>query len=526
MNLILSRTRRWALALLIGLMLPYPAQAQIDTTNLLENRASDFAAGEIIVALAPQSAAADTATQGVVAAAGTLTVGAQQFTVLEPLDLRRAPAADTPEPSANIAGADVNVAGLDERAPSGWLLRVAPGAELATVDALRREPAVAFAEPNWIVRAADEITQTEGPDAPPVAQRNGTLPIPNADLIATMPVAEAETPFFVSDPFYAEDQWDMQRINASRAWQLIERLAEGEEAGESSGEEAIRIAIVDSGIDAFHGDLYGRVLDGKNYLESSEAPSDDYGHGTHVAGSAGATLNNGIGIAGAAHEVLLDPRKVLDGNGAGRISNLAQAIRDAADDGADIINLSLETGEESQTLSRALEYAAEQGVLLIAASGNGGRDVKWPAVHPAVMAVAALDYEDQRAYYSNYGDEIEIAAPGGTFSSQPIYSTWSREAKYVNPVTGRETNKCDTGLREVNSSSYCARTGTSMAAGIVSGVAAAVWAQQPELTADEVRELLRTTAAPLDADAIYVGSGRVDFFGRAAPGRAGQSRPV
>ncbi len=542
MNLISSRARRWALALLVGLMLlPSPAQAQVDTTDSLKDIAGDFAAGEIIIALNPQLAGADSSTNpsaDVVAASGeALTIGAQQFTVLASLDMRRAPVADSSGSTANgstangstangstangsmvngstanAAAVDVNAAGLDERTLSGWVVRVEPGAELATVEALRREPAVAFAEPNWIVRAADEISRPQGPDLPLVEQSNGTLPVPNADLIAMMPVAEAESPFFVSDPFYAEDQWDMQRINASRAWQLIERLAAGEGAGESTGAEPIRIAIVDSGIDAFHGDLYGRVLDGKNYLEPLEAPKDDYGHGTHVAGSAGATLNNGIGIAGVANEVLLDPRKVLDGNGAGRISNLAQAIRDAADDGANIINLSLETGEESQTLSRALEYAAGQGALLIAASGNGGRDVKWPAVHPDVMAVAALDYTDQRAYYSNYGDEIEIAAPGGTFSSQPIYSTWSRDAKYINPVTGRETNKCDTGLREVNSSSYCARTGTSMAAGIVSGVAAAVWAQQPELTADELRNLLRTTAAPLDADAIYVGSGRIDFF--------------
>ena len=513
MKLISSRARQRALALLVGLMLlPYPAQAQVDITNSLEDTSGDFAAGEIIIALNPRLAGADSSANpsaGVVAASGeALTIGARQFTVLEPLDLRRAPTADLSKIRTAATDSDVSAASVDERAPSGWVVRVEPGAELATIEALRQEPAVAFAEPNWIVRAADEITQPQGPDVPPVEQSNGTLPVPNADLIAMMPVAEAEAPFFVSDPFYAEDQWDMQRINASRAWQLIERLG----VDEAVAGEAIRIAIVDSGIDAFHGDLYGRVLDGRNYLEPSEAPSDDYGHGTHVAGSAGATLNNGIGIAGVANEVLLDPRKVLDGNGAGRISNLAQAIRDAADDGANIINLSLETGEESQTLSRALEYAANQGVLLIAASGNGGRDVKWPAVHPDVMAVAALDYEDQRAYYSNYGDEIEIAAPGGTFSSQPIYSTWSRDAKYVNPVTGRETNKCDTGLREVNSSSYCARTGTSMAAGIVSGVAAAVWSQQPELTADEVRNLLRTTAAPLDADAIYVGSGRIDFF--------------
>ena len=409
MNTNLCGARQWALALLMGLLLlPYPVQAQADTSNSPETIQSDFVPGEIIVALHPQTdEPVNATTEGVVAAAsGTLTVGTQQFTVLEPLDMRRAPTVELSEPALNPTGGVVRAAEADNRAPNGWLVQVKPGAELATIDLLNGDPAVAFAEPNWIVRAAEGVAQE--------VPTNGTVPPPDASLISIMPLASTETPFFVSDPFYAEEQWDMQRINASRAWQLLERISAEQSVDDDDAldDEAIRIAVVDSGIDAFHGDLYQRVLEGKNYLDPADEPIDDYGHGTHVAGLAGATLNNGIGIAGVANDVLLDPRKVLDGNGAGRISNLAQAIRDAADEGANIINLSLETGEESQTLSRAVEYAADQGVLLIAASGNGGRDVKWPAVHPDVMAVAALDYFDQRAYYSNYGDEIEIAAPG------------------------------------------------------------------------------------------------------------------
>jgi subtilisin family serine protease len=327
-------------------------------------------------------------------------------------------------------------------------LEVAEGEEWSIIDRLRQDPAVLFAEPNWIVQAST--------------------------VAAVQPLAP-------NDSFYRDYQWNVQRIRSSRAWAI----------GQGG---YIHVAVLDSGIDLNHPEFKDRVLPGKNYISTGQPPQDDSGHGTHVSGIIGASLNNALGIAGLAPNARLDPRKVLDSNNRGNVSTVSKAIREAADDGARIINLSLEAEAPSAVLESAINYAAAKGVLLVASVGNWApTPVRWPAAYPAVLAVAATDRYDSHTYYSSPGPEVDIAAPGG-LGNQLIYSTWPADVLCGTPLPG----------------AYCTAIGTSTAAAHVTGVAALVWGSHPDLSADDVRAILLGTARQTGEPADRVGAGRVD----------------
>ena len=351
---------------------------------------------------------------------------------------------------------------------SGWRLAVPVGQELATIDALLQNPTIAFALPNFEVHSTEFVVETPT----------------EIDTAA----ASAERAFGVDDPFYVDRQWYLQRINASRAWSLA---FENELP-------SIRVAIVDSGGNYSHPDFGTRMLESVNYVSPSDSAEDDYGHGSHVAGLIGAGLNDQIGMSGIAPNAQLDPRKALNNFGSGSITNVAQAIRDAADDGARIINLSLETGLPNIIMHSAIQYAAAKGALMAAATGNfGATQVQWPAAYPEVIAVAATDFNNQRTSYSSRGPQVELAAPGGD-SVYPVLSAWGDDVL------------CDYADQTPVPGDYCIARGTSMAAAIVSGVAALVWSMDLSLSADEVRGILSATAAPLSGNSNEVGRGLVD----------------
>lgn len=357
----------------------------------------------------------------------------------------------------------------------GYVIRVETGAELETIERLLADPSVAFATPNWTVQAA------------------GTA------VIESDAQASVETPFSVDDTFYSDQQWYLQRINASRAWQLGISLHDEDN-------RSIRVAVIDSGVDFNHPELKPHLLPGINYVEPALPPVDDYGHGTHISGVIAATLNNDAGISGLAPWVKIDPYRVLNSVGSGSVTNVANAICDAADNGADIINLSLETTANSDKIRNAVAYAARKNVLLVGAAGNCGNcPVMYPAAYPEVMAVAATNYDDQRAVYSAVGPQVEIAAPGGgLLDTEPrILSTWAEAAIL----------KCASDdFLEQDRSPYCDAVGTSMASSVVSGVAALIWGMDPSLSSDTVRAILNRTATRLPYDATNIGSGRVDAY--------------
>ncbi|MCP4361759.1 MAG: S8 family serine peptidase [Chloroflexi bacterium] len=306
---------------------------------------------------------------------------------------------------------------------------------------------------------------------------------PNYPVYAT-----AVTP---DDSFYLSQQENLRLIGLPDAW------------GYTTG-ITTPVAIIDTGADLNHPDLASKIWtnlgelagngiddDGNGYIDDVQGwnfvaqngnAQDDHSHGSHVSGIVAAHTNNHLGIAGISWHSTIMPLKALNNRGAGTVVDVAEAIRYAADNGIRIINLSLGTKNPSIILEEAVSYAFERGCLVVASTGNEGGDVLYPAAYPQVTAVAATTSSDLPWTFGNRGPEVDIAAPG------------------VNIFSANRQG------------SYYLSSGTSMAAAHISGVAALVWALRPELTADEVRNVLTTTARDIwsPGQDNLTGWGRVD----------------
>jgi len=270
-----------------------------------------------------------------------------------------------------------------------------------------------------------------------------------------------------NDPLYPS-QWNLPKINAPQAW------------GITWGSSGVVVAVIDSGIDVTHADRPASLQLGTDYVVGGGAKvaSDPNGHGTHVAGIVAANTNNSIGVAGVAPGVTVLAIRVADADGNAYDSNVAAAIVEAANLGAKVINLSLGGTIYSDALQSAVGYAIGKGVLVVASAGNDGYSGTpvYPAALPGVLAVAATDVNDCRAYYSHVGSYVGVAAPGGD-SKGAVLSTY--------PVA-----KGDYGY----GLGYAGLMGTSMAAPHVSGLAGLIWSIKADLTASEVREFITSTA--------------------------------
>jgi|GEM_PF-5183701 len=218
------------------------------------------------------------------------------------------------------------------------------------------------------------------------------------DQVATATQSEEPTP--PNDPRYGE-QWALPVVGLPEAW-------------ENLPSRTVTIAVIDSGICANHPDLQGRILPGYDFVDDDSDPTDVFGHGCGVAGVIAANSNNGQGIAGVAPNAMIMPLRVLDANGQGSYSNIANAIIYAVDNGADIINLSLAGPSSSAILEAAVAYAVDSGVVVIAAAGNFGMErAFYPAAYPSVIAVGSVDPVTlQRSSFSNFGADIDVWAPG------------------------------------------------------------------------------------------------------------------
>jgi subtilisin family serine protease len=258
----------------------------------------------------------------------------------------------------------------------------------------------------------------------------------------------------------------------------------------TTGNSSTVVAIIDTGVNARHADFgSGRFVDGYDFVNdlaiAANANSDDRGHGTHVAGIVGAMGDNSAGIAGVAWQVRLMAVKVLDTEGSGYISDVAAGVVWAADQDADVINMSLGSRGYSVVMADAVRYALGKGVALVASAGNEGYGItKYPAAYSGVIAVASTNVHDAVSSFSTWGSFVSVAAPG-----ESIYS-----------------------LDAFSNDGYLVKSGTSMAAPFVSGVIALLLDRQPSLTPAEVQCVLEETAvdlAPTGYD-IHSGYGRVD----------------
>ena len=333
------------------------------------------------------------------------------------------------------------------------VLRVPRGRVWQVVNALRSDPRVRYAHPDWLAHALE---------IPP------------------------------NDPFYSR-QWNLASANAAAGSIRVE----GAWAVNAGGDPSVVVAVVDTGIayEAFAGfcqapDLAGtRFVPGWDFINGDAHPNDDESHGTHVAGTIAQTTNNATGVAGIAYNVSLMPVKVLGADGSGSVSGIADGIRWAADHGAHVINMSFGTTASPLLLTAlqdAVEYAYGKGVLLVAASGNSsGATPMYPAAYPEVIAVGATLYSRQLASYSNRGNEL--CAPGGTSTGEDLDGDGAPDMILQNTF--------DPNTHAVCSMGYWYFAGTSMATPHVAGLAALIKSEKPVLTGTEIRQVLRDTAA-------------------------------
>ncbi|MEO0837111.1 MAG: S8 family peptidase, partial [Cyanobacteria bacterium J06642_3] len=278
------------------------------------------------------------------------------------------------------------------------------------------------------------------------------------------------------DPEYSK-QWNFRNINIEQAWD------------ETKG-AGVTVAVIDTGVSKVPDLKSTKFVKGYDFVNNKSDASDDNGHGTHVAGTIAQSTNNGYGVTGIAYEASIMPLKVLSGSGGGTIADIAEAIKFAADNEADVINMSLGGGGASNMMEEAIKYAHSKGVVIIAAAGNEGRNASsYPARYPDVISVSATDAAGDKATYSNFGAGVDISAPGGSETGKIIQNT-------INPQTGKSV--------------FVGFQGTSMAAPHVAGVAALIRATGID-TPEEVRDILKQSSRKVQEDHLnHFGSGHLD----------------
>ncbi len=265
-------------------------------------------------------------------------------------------------------------------------------------------------------------------------------------------------------------QWHLRQIGMPDAWKL------------GQGKGAI-VAVIDTGVTRV-GDLAEtNFVPGYNFIGNNDDARDDHGHGTHVAGTIAQSTNNKLGVAGVAFGVSIMPIKVLSAGGSGSMAGIAQGIRWAADHGANVINMSLGGSMAAGTLANAVKYAHAKGVTVVAAAGNDGRgSVSYPARYPGVIAVAATQFDETPTFYSNWGPQIDIAAPGGNVRVDQNGDGKPDGVLQHTIVPGN-----------ISHTDYLWFMGTSMASPHVAGVAALI-VGEGVTNPDAVEEILLGTA--------------------------------
>jgi subtilisin family serine protease len=269
---------------------------------------------------------------------------------------------------------------------------------------------------------------------------------------------------------------------------------------EETGKDSVIIGFVDTGLDFDHPELQNKYFSrGKDFVNNDNDATDDHGHGTHIASIAAAETNNGIGIAGVAWNCKILPAKAMDFMGNGTYSNIIEALRWLADNGAHVINLSIGGDADSAALEDAIKYAYSLGVVLVAAAGNDSSGVLYPAAYDLYcLAVASTDYNDIHASWSNTGPQVDVAAPGERILG--CVPTW-----YPAQVWG-----------DFDADPYAYGYGTSSSVPQVAGLAALIKSLKPNLSARDIMNIIRFSADDVNQNEFpgvddYIGYGRINI---------------
>ncbi len=327
---------------------------------------------------------------------------------------------------------------------------------LMAAQAMATDPAVVYAEPDYIARPAAPLSLT-----------------PN-------------------DPELGA-QWALAKIGVPAAWDL------------STGSPDVIIAFIDSGIDTTHEEFAGRLwvnddpagggdndsngfaddLNGWNFVTKSANIADNSGHGTQVAGVAGAASNNAKGIAGMCWQCRLMVVTAMQPSGAANYSDIAEAVKYASSNGAQVINISLGGYADSQVLRDAIAEASVTALVVAGAGNDDSASPFYPAAYTQVLAVAATDADDKKPVISNYGPWVDVSAPGAVIRT---------------PTLG--------------ANAYVSGEGTSLHTAFVSGLAGLLKSRNPAWTPEQVRWQIVNTAASIDAAnptyAGQLGTGRIN----------------
>ncbi len=356
---------------------------------------------------------------------------------------------------------------------------------------------------------ADVTTKAEFDQVLELLKKDPSFEYVEPDLVFTTQMVPND-PYFSTSGTWGQQYSDLYGV----------KITSSSEAWDTTKGKGITVAVIDTGIDPTHPDLSanlwinedeipnngidddinGYVDDtwGWNFVsdDGDNSPVDDHGHGTHVAGTIAAVGNNGIGIIGVAPEAKIMPIKVLNNEGKGHVSTIVDGIEYAVNNGADIINLSLggpADPETTATIKSAVDNAVSMGVVVVVAAGNDDKDAAgyYPANLNNVITVAATNALDQKAYFSNWGSCIDVAAPG--FDILSLRAEGTSRGYLVGDK-------------------YTRLHGTSMAAPHVSGVTALILSLHPEFTWDQVNSALRSSATDIMSVGfdIETGYGRIN----------------
>jgi serine protease len=413
----------------------------------------------------------------------------------------------TPRPARAVAARVAGAGQVLATAPNTRLLRLAPGTSMAAaLQRLRRRPGVLWAVPDFRARAAGGLIPNDRGDGPAPGD-------------------------------WQQLQWNFAGpfgVNAPQAWANV--AADG-----APGGRGVVVAVLDTGVAYANRGPFRRSPDvsrfgfvpGYDFIAHNRFPNDRNGHGTFVAGTIAEATDNGYGLTGLAFAARVMPVRVLDTQGEGEASTIAEGVRFAVNHGAKVINLSLEfsanvTASDIPELIEALRYARRRGVLVVAAAGNEAHTaIAYPARAPDVIAVGATTEHGCLADYSNDGSGLTLVAPGGgadaNLSGDPNCHPEAPPGRDVYQVTFTGTSLRRFGMP----SGY---EGTSMAAPHVAATAALIIASRvlgPNPTPAAIIARLRATARKLGGggDERLYGAGLVDAAAATAPGGPGAVQP-